>query len=69
VAELSGGVEQVAGYEVVPVLGQFVLGDEAGEVVNGCRVHEQEHDPADDFEGTVEAFEGDTDPEGPVKGA
>jgi putative membrane protein len=60
-------MQHVPGDEVVRVLGQLMCREKADDVLDGGRRHKEQDDAADDFEGAIEALEGDRDPERPVE--
>jgi hypothetical protein len=62
-----GIAQQVAGDEVVGVLGQLVLGQPYGQTVDRRRGDDEQEQSADSFQDAVESFEDDPDFEDPVE--
>src|SRR5207247_4465446 len=53
VAQVGGGVQQVAGDQVVRVLAELVRGQHPDQVVDRGRAHHQQQDPAGDLQAPV----------------
>jgi hypothetical protein len=62
-----GIAQQVAGDEVVGVLGQLVLGQPYGQTVDRGRGDDEQEQSAESFQDAVESFEDDPDFEDPVE--
>ena len=56
-AEVGGGVQQVASDQVVGVFTELVRGQHPHQVLDRLRAEEQQQDPADDLQDPVEALE------------
>ena len=65
--QVGGGVQQVAGDQVVRVFAEFVRGQCPCQVLDGVGVEEQQQDAADDFQDAVETLEHQADLEGRVQ--
>ena len=69
--QLAGRVQEVAGYEIVRVLSQFVPGRPAHELVDRVWRNKEQDDPPEHLQSTIEAFERHADPKNrvePVRG-
>jgi hypothetical protein len=66
-SEAAGGIYEMVSDKVVGILGQLVLCEESHDGVDLIvRDQDQKH-PADDFEESVESFEGEADAECAIK--
>ena len=65
--EVARGTEEVGRDDVMRVLGQFVLGERVGDIVDRGGADDQQEQPADHLEDPVETLEGDAHQAGAIR--